>query len=231
MAENASLVGTRRSAFLYSFLMVRRAATGRVVGFACRFSFALLTVAVVVAATAVVAPAVLGARKPAFVGPTIDHPSKTPDFALRDQHGAVVRLSHEQGKVVLITFLYTHCPDLCPVTAGNLNTALGLLGPARSHVAVLAISVDPKGDTKAAVKHFVREHRLRPEFHYLTGSRSTLARIWQQYDVTPVKPNGADPDHTLYILVLDRRGITRVLFDSLAQPAAIAHDVRLLLPT
>ena len=50
------------------------------------------------------------------------------------------------------------------------------------------------------------------------------------YDVTPVRANGPDPDHTLYILVLDRRGITRVLFDSLAQPAAIAHDVRLLLP-
>jgi protein SCO1 len=210
--------------------MLRRTATGSVVGGDCRSSTRLLTVALLVAATAVAAPAVLAAGKPAFVGPTIDHPSKAPDFALRDQHGTLVQLSHEQGKVVLITFLYTHCPDLCPVTAGNLNTALGLLGPARRHVAVLAISVDPKGDTKAAVKQFVRAHRLRPEFHYLTGARSTLARIWQQYDVTPVRTNGPDPDHTLYILVLDRRGITRVLFDSLAQPAAIVHDVRLLLP-
>jgi protein SCO1 len=191
----------------------------------------LLTVTLLVAATVVAAPVALGVRKPAFVGPTIDNPSKAPDFALRDQHGALVQLSHEQGKVVLITFLYTHCPDLCPVTAGNLNTALGLLGAARRHVAVLAISVDPKGDTKAAVKQFVRAHRLRPEFHYLMGARSTLARIWQRYDVTPVRANGPDPDHTLYILVLDRRGITRVLFDSLAQPTAIVHDVRLLLPT
>ncbi len=193
-------------------------------------SMRLVTVALLVAATVVAAPAAVAAGKPPFVGPTIDHPSKAPDFALRDQHGALVQLAHEEGKVVLLTFLYTHCPDLCPVTAGNLNTALGLLGAARKHVAVLAISVDPKGDTKAAVKHFVREHRLRPEFHYLTGSRSMLARIWQAYDVTPVRANGPDPDHTLYILVLDRRGITRVLFDSLAQPAAIAHDVRLLLP-
>ena len=190
-----------------------------------------MTLALLVAATVVAAPTALGAGKPPFVGPAIDHPSKAPDFALRDQHGALVRLAHEQGNVVLVTFLYTHCPDLCPVTAGNLNTALGLLGAARKHVAVLAISVDPKGDTKAAVKQFVREHRLRPEFHYLTGAWTTLARIWQRYDVTPVKPNGPDPDHTLYILVLDRHGITRVLFDSLAQPAAIAHDVRLLLPT
>ena len=79
------------------------------------------------------------------------------------------------------------------------------------------------------MKQFVRAHQLRPEFHYLTGARSTLSRIWRLYDVTPVKPNGPDPDHTLYILVLDRHGITRVLFDSLAQPAAIVHDVRLLL--
>jgi protein SCO1/2 len=189
----------------------------------------LLAALLLVAAAVLGAPGALGARKPAFVGPTIDHPSEAPDFALRDQHGGLVRLDRERGKVVLITFLYTHCPDLCPVTAGNLNTALGLLGTARRQVAVLAVSVDPKGDTPAAVKHFVREHQLRPQFHYLTGARSALTRIWRLYDVTPVQPNGPDPDHTLYILVLDRRGVTRVLFDSLAQPAAIAHDVRQLL--
>jgi protein SCO1 len=210
--------------------MAQRAATGGEEAGVGPSLVRLLAGMLFVAAAVAGSAAAVGAPKPAFVGPTIDHPSVAPDFALHDQHGALVRLDSERGKVVLITFLYTHCPDLCPVTAGNLNTALGLLGPARKHVVVLAISVDPKGDTPAAVTHFVRVHALRPEFHYLTGARSALTRIWNLYDVTPVRPNAPDPDHTLYILVLDRRGVTRVLFDSLAQPAAIAHDVRLLLP-
>jgi protein SCO1/2 len=166
---------------------------------------------------------------PAFVGPTISHPQVAPGFALNDQNGKIVRLSGERGKVVLITFLYTHCPDLCPLTASNLNTALGLLGRQRAHVAVLAISVDPKGDTPASVTKFVKEHGLRPQFHYLTGSKAALERIWRIYNVTPVSPGAPNPDHTLYTLVLDRTGTTRVLFDATAQPAAVAHDVKLLL--
>ena len=129
-------------------VIARRAAIGSAVGAPSRSSTRLLTVALLVLVAAVGAQAALGARRPAFVGPTIDHPSKAPGFALRDQHGSLVQLQREQGKVVLITFLYTHCPDLCPVTAGNLNTALGLIGAARKRVAVLAISVDPKGDTR-----------------------------------------------------------------------------------
>jgi protein SCO1/2 len=179
--------------------------------------------------SALVAATASASSGPPFVGPTIAHPSVAPDFVLRDQHDRLVRLSAERPKVVLITFLYTHCPDLCPLTAANLNTALGLLGPARSQVAVLAISVDPKGDTPAAVTRFVRNHQLRPEFHYLTGSKASLARIWRLYDVTPVSPSAPDPDHTLYTLVLDRHGMTRVLFDALAKPTSVAHDVRLLL--
>lgn len=167
--------------------------------------------------------------QPKFLGPTIDHPSIAPDFALRDQHGNVVRLSQERGKVVLVTFLYTHCPDLCPLTATNINAALRSLGSRRKDVVALAISVDPKGDTPAAVKAFVRSHYLLPQFHYLTGSAKALAPVWRAYNVSSVRKGAADVDHTLYTLVLDRKGMSRVLFDSLATPATMAHDIRLLL--
>jgi protein SCO1/2 len=180
---------------------------------------------------ALVVTAVAAAKEPQFDGPTLKHPSVPPQFALRDQDGRLVRLAGERGKVTLITFLYTHCPDLCPLTAQNLNDVLRSLGPARQDVRVLAISVDAKGDTPKAVKAFVRNHRLLPQFRYLTGPRSRLEQIWAAYQVTPVVPKGPDPDHTLYTLVVDRSGKARVLFDALARPPAIAHDVRLLLAT
>jgi protein SCO1/2 len=176
--------------------------------------------------------AVIGAATadpPKFLGPAITHPSVAPDFTLRDQRGRAVRLSAERGKVVMITFLYTHCPDLCPLTAAHIDAALRRLGPRRNGVVALAVTVDPKGDTKSAVRAYVRSHRLPAEFHYLTGSKTALERIWRLYNVTPVRPGGPDPDHTLYILLLDRSGKTRVLFDALGKPAAMAHDLGVLL--
>ncbi|MDX6414285.1 MAG: hypothetical protein QOH23_1695 [Gaiellaceae bacterium] len=164
-----------------------------------------------------------------FVGPTLKHPAVAPDFALKDQNGRVLRLSDQRGKVVLITFLYTHCPDLCPMTASNINAALRSLGTSRKRVVVLSVSVDPSGDTPRSVKTFIRQHGLLPQFHYLTGPVSTMKPIWRAYQVQAVRPAGPDVDHTLYTLLLDRNGRGRVLFDSLAKPAAIAHDSRLLL--
>lgn len=164
-----------------------------------------------------------------FDGPAIANPTRVPDFRLRDQHGRAVSLSAQRGKVVLLTFLYSHCPDLCPFTATSLNRALLSLGRARSQVRVLAVSVDPKGDTRASVRRFVREHRLLPQFHYLTGTEAALQPIWGAYHVASAQQLGDGVDHTLYTMLIDPSGRDRVLYDSTATPAAIAHDVRLLL--
>ena len=170
------------------------------------------------------------AQRPTFVGPVLEHPAPPPDFTLRDQADHAVHLRALHGKVVLLTFLYTHCPDVCPVTAGNLNTALRRLGAKRDHVAVLAVSVDPVGDTRASVLRFIREHQLLPQFHYLTGRQAALERVWRTYNVKAVRnKDDGGVDHTLYTLLVDRGGTARVLFDSTATPAAITHDVRQLL--
>jgi protein SCO1/2 len=181
------------------------------------------------ALAALSAAAAAASDQPQFDGPTLSHPSTPPAFALRDQDGHLMRIADQRGKVALITFLYTHCPDLCPLTAQNLNDVLRKLGPERTNVTVLAISVDPKGDTPRSVKAFVRNHRLLPQFHYLTGTSEQLRQIWDAYNVSPLTSKGPDPDHTLYTLVVDRSGKARILFDALARPPAIAHDVRLLL--
>jgi protein SCO1 len=187
------------------------------------------TVVLAALAVAAIAASAAAGSPPHFAGPTLTHPAQPPDFALRDQNGRLIRLSAQRGKVVLLTFLYTNCPDLCPLTAMRINAALGTLGPARKRVTALAVTVDPKGDTPAAVKAFIRGHRLRPQFHYLTGSRTALAGIWSAYHVTAVRHPGDDVDHTLYTLVVDRSGKGRVLFDARASALALAHDIRLLL--
>ena len=172
----------------------------------------------------------MGAPPAPYAGATLANPALAPDFALRDQHRQLVRLRHERGNVVLLTFLYTHCPDVCPLTAINLNAALGLVGPSRKEVSVLAVTVDPQGDTPTAVASFVRSHHLRRQFHYLTGSPPALRRIWSAYQVKAVRQGkDAGVDHTLYTLGIDRQGVARVVFDATAQPGVIAHDLGLLL--
>jgi protein SCO1/2 len=187
--------------------------------------------AAVAAALALSAAPLAGAAGgPQFDGPTIANPTRAPLFALRDQDGRTVSLAQERGRVVLLTFLYTHCPDVCPLTAGRLNAALAALGDQRSGVRVLAISVDPAGDTHAAVQRFVRAHRLLPQFRYLTGPTAMLKTLWARYGVRSLKQAGGDRvDHTLYTLLLDRTLRGRVLYDATATAAAIIHDTRLLL--
>ena len=170
------------------------------------------------------------ASVPAFDGPTIKNPRLAPNFALRDQDSQTVELSHLRGKAVLLTFLYTHCPDACPLTAVRLNGALAALGPERTHVRVLAVSVDPRRDTRQAVAGFISSHHLLQQFRYLTGPRTKLAAIWRLYGISS-HPAGGDKtlDHTLYTLLIDPQGRGRVLYDSTATSTIIDHDLRLIL--
>ncbi len=134
-------------------------------------------------ACAVALVAAGAARAGGFDGPTIANPTRVPDFALRDQSGHLVRLSDERGKVVLLTFMYTRCRGLCPLTAVHLDTVA--LEARTKNLSVLAVSVDPKGDTASAVRAFVRSHGLHSEFHYLTGPEATMRSIWSAYHVRP----------------------------------------------
>lgn len=183
----------------------------------------------VLTAAAVLAAGAAAAAPPAFDGGRIENPSRLPNFTLHDQSGHGISLAGQRGKLVLLTFLYTHCKDVCPLTAQNLSGAVRLLGRKAAAVRVLAVSVDPRGDTRASVRHFVRNHRLVPQFHYLTGSQAQLERIWRVYGVTPVNRGKGDVDHTLYTVLADGSGKARVLYDATATPSKVAHDLRLLL--
>ncbi len=170
--------------------------------------------------------AVQGPAPSPYRGITVAEPVAAPNFALRDQAGKLVTMSSRRGRYTLVTFLYTHCPDVCPLIAEHVNTALRRLGAERNDVSVLAVSVDPKGDTPAAVKQFVAVHRLLPQFRYLTGTAAQLRPVWKAYNVA------ADPDsgttavtHSAFVLLVDRQGVERLLYDSNVKPGDIVHDI------
>ncbi len=163
-----------------------------------------------------------------FRGSAITDPAPATDFALPDQDGHVVRLADQRGRSVIVAFLYTRCPDVCPLIAENLNLALRMLGSKARAVRVLAISVDPEGDTPAAVRRYVRAHRLLPEFRYLRGTPEQLEPVWKAYGV------GADTnrlglvDHSAHELLVGPDGTGRVVYDARVKASDVVHDVRAL---
>jgi protein SCO1/2 len=152
-----------------------------------------------------------------------------PDFTLRDQDGRVTRLSAQRRKVVIVTFLYTHCRDVCPLIAANLGEVLRDLGASRDRVRVLAVTVDPARDTRPAIREFIRLRRLLPEFRYLTGPITRLRTIWQDYNVLAMARNEEVVDHSAPTLLIDQRGRFRAFYPPSFREQTVLHDVRVLL--
>jgi protein SCO1 len=165
-----------------------------------------------------------------WAGAALGTPGVAPDFTLTDQDGKRVRLSEQRGRIVLLTFLYTQCPDICPLMADNLNAALLELEPSlREEVRVLAVSVDPKRDTPATVRGYAKVHRLVPQFRYLIGSERELTKVWAKFEVQAVASDPELIDHTAYTLLIDRAGLGRVLYPSDFTSEAILQDLRRML--
>jgi protein SCO1 len=165
--------------------------------------------------------------KKTFAGGELTPPRPAPPLALEDASGRRFTLSGSRGNYVLVTFLYTHCPDVCPLIASNLNTVLRTLGP-KSKVEVLAVSVDPKGDTAAAVRAYEKRMHLEPNFHFLIGKRAELRRVWSAWHVLAVDRSPDLVDHAAYTALVDPSGKQRLLYDSQVNAQQVLHDLRLL---
>jgi protein SCO1/2 len=176
----------------------------------------------------VVAPAVTAPQK-RFAGGELLPPRAAPPIALHDAAGRRVTLARQRGRAVLVTFLYTHCPDVCPLIAKNLNATLRGLGPTRGRVRVLAVSVDPAGDTPGAVRAYSRRLGLLPQFRYLVGSRRELRRVWTAWHVLAVASKPDVVDHVAYTALVDPSGKERVLYDASVHASQVLHDLRVLL--
>jgi protein SCO1 len=112
-------------------------------------------------------------------------PEQQADFRLRDQDGRLVRLQKLRGKVVVLTFLYSTCWDLCPAQALVIRDALRRAGHRK--VEVLVVSVDAAGDTPARARRFIDMNLdFGGKVHFLLGKRRQLARVWRMYGIAPV---------------------------------------------
>jgi protein SCO1 len=188
-----------------------------------RRALVLISAALIGAAGAVAFAATRGSHSDRPAGTPIPAGTAAADFALRDQNGRLVRLSSQRGHFVYVTFLYTHCHDVCPLIASWLDEA------ARGHdVRVLAVSVDPDGDTPTAARRFVRDRHLGPEFHFLTGTRAQLAPVWQAYNVLVEARNIMLVSHAAPVFLLDRSGRPRLYYAPPQNGPEFAHDLRRL---
>jgi len=151
-------------------------------------------------------------------------PVAAPAFRLTDQAGRLVGPRTLRGHWFVVTFLYTHCPDVCPLIASNIATAMRSLPDLRA----LAVSVDPKGDTPAAVRSFVRAHRLPAGFRYLTGTRPQLAPVWKRYHIAVGPHPDETVDHSAFVVLVDPAGKERLLYDSTVQASELVADLRML---
>ncbi len=135
------------------------------------------------------------ARCPTTTASLTFHRSRHPPLALRDSLGHSVNLNQFRGKAVLVTFIYDHCPDICPLMVGNLHTAQSQLGPEAQKLQIIAVSVDPRGDTPRTVRAFLREHRMTGRMEYLLGSRPRLEKVWRAWNIlAKPSPERASPD-------------------------------------
>jgi len=156
-------------------------------------------------------------------------PAPSPDFTLRASTGNLVRLSQFRGKAVLLTFIYDHCPDVCPLIVGNLHSALLKLGSQANKVQIVAVSVDPKGDTPATVKAFLAAHEMTGRMQYLIGSLDQLTPVWRSYGVAVQgTPDSREVSHTAFVYGITAGGKRRALYPSNLEPDWIVHDVPIL---
>ncbi len=179
---------------------------------------------------------VLGAcnqnKKPEFKNTDITGLSYATDFSLPDFNGQVRHLSDFKGKVVLLFFGYTQCPDVCPTTMSELATVMHELGALSDQVQVVFVSLDPARDTPHILAQYVPAFDKR--FLGLVGSEAETKKMADDFKIFYEKVPGKTPgsytlDHSAGSYVFDKQGHIRLFVRFNQGPEPIAHDLKLLL--
>jgi len=181
-------------------------------------------------------------KKTELTGTKLDG-REAPDFSLTDQNGAPVSLSDFRGKAVALAFIFTNCPDICPLIASQMRAAWDLLPEdRRDDVVFLGVTVDPERDTPEALQSFTARYELDsvPGWHALYGDRSTLEAVWASYGIEAIEIAGEVNDHingsaavakirhTDAIYLIDSEGKQRSLLHSDVDPQDLAGDLKSL---
>ncbi len=171
--------------------------------------------------------------QPDFIGTNITGSKLGQDLAMQDSAtGELITASDLKGKVSVVFFGYTQCPDICPTSLSQLAGALDQLGDQADEVNAWLISVDPERDTPEILTEYAKV--FSPHIRALTGSPEQLQQTAQSFKAVYIKTPSPTPqqysmDHSASFYVFDRDGEARVLLNNDATPDELQHDIELLL--
>jgi protein SCO1/2 len=175
--------------------------------------------------------AVVGAADaPALKAGVFSPPRPAPDFSLRGSDGRELSLSRYRGKLIVLGFGYTSCPNVCPITLATLAQTRRNLGPLATDVQVVYITVDPDRDNAERLKTYLDS--FDATFVGGTGAAEALSAVRKQYGILAERKgsgSGATVAHSSYMLLIDRRGSLRALMPYGRSVDDYAHDLNILL--
>jgi protein SCO1/2 len=152
-------------------------------------------------------------------------------LALTDHTGKPRTLADFRGKVVVLFFGFTHCPDVCPATLAELAQVANELGADAENMQVLFVTVDPERDTQELLARYVPA--FNPRFLGLTGDAEAVAAVAKEFKIyhrkQPLKTGGYTVDHSAGTYIFDRQGRLRLYAQYGAGAPALLHDIRVLL--
>lgn len=174
-----------------------------------------------------------GAADPSqFKGTIMPAEIPAPEFTFANVDGQEVRLSDYQGKIVLLYFGYTFCPDVCPSSMTDLKLVQNKLDEAGEKIQVIMITVDPERDTPEKIAEYVGH--FHPTFVGLSGTKEEVDAAGDGYGVYYEKHEGTPAtgylvDHTARIFVIEPEGTYRLSFSFGTPVEDMVSDLRLLL--
>jgi protein SCO1 len=176
------------------------------------------------------ATAVGAANAPALKAGVFDPPRLAPNFSLQGSDGRELKLSQYRGKVVVLGFGFTSCPDVCPTTLGTLAQTRRNLGAAAANVQVIYITVDPERDVAERMKSYLGG--FDRTFVGGTGTAAQLAAVRKDYGVSAEKKTFGDTytySHSSFTYLIDRSGKIRALMPYGHSPDDYVNDLTILL--
>jgi len=173
-----------------------------------------------------------GKDKPAFVSADITGADYARDFALPDQNGVVRHIADFSGKVVVVFFGYTQCPDVCPTTMAELAEVKKKLGADGDKLQAVFVTLDPDRDKASMLKPYVEN--FDPTFVALLPSNEQLAGIAKEYKIYYKKVDGRTPDsytldHSAGSYIYDTKGRVRLFMHYGTSVSDLSADIKALL--
>jgi protein SCO1/2 len=155
-----------------------------------------------------------------------------PDFSLTDQQGEPFEFKVLKDQIVLLTFVYTTCPDVCPLVTVSMRSVQKDLSPKeRESVYLLSVTTDPEIDKPEILKSYGERHQVDfTNWSLLTGNIQQLAFIWKAFGIKVLRKARGLVSHTSLTALMDKKGVVRIIYTGTAPDAkVILKDLRMLL--